>query len=352
MSSKRRGPSKRHIKRLKIFALIEEGYNDTDIAARASVDRATVWRWRKKKKEADKAEKIEDEELVLSQPRAGRPITATTSPIRRKIIKMTEGKTRRSTRKVAKTLKSQGTTISRTSVRRVLRSDGLHPYRRQKQPRLTQRHKMKRRTFARNHKDHDWEHTLMTDEKDFELFPTGNPQNDRVWARSAADVPARPLVKHSASVSVWGGISANGTTNLHFYKGTINTNKYLEILKKMKPEAEALFGDHHWTFQHDGASAHKSKKTNAWLENNVPAHITSGPTGEWPANSPDLNTTENVWAILEDKLDENPPKTIPQLKRRLKKAWNELDHTVLANLAKSMDRRLRDVLAKKGGYVG
>ena len=49
-----------------------------------------------------------------------------------------------------------------------------------------------------------------------------------------------------------------------------------------------MFGHEDWCFQYDGASAHKPKSTNKWLEEHVPEHITSGPNGDWPANSPDL----------------------------------------------------------------
>ena len=107
-----------------------------------------------------------------------------------------------------------------------------------------------------------------------------------------------------------------------------------------------------WTYQHDGASAHKAKSVNKWLEENVPAHNTSGPTGEWPANSCDITWIENVWGIMEAPLDENPPQTIRQLKLRLKKVWDEFDPGLLTKMAKGMKQRLKDVIAKKGGCIG
>jgi hypothetical protein len=291
-----------------------------------------------------------DGELILSQPRSGRPPIP--SSVRRKVIKHTQGKRRRSTRKTAERMRAKGYKISRKSVRRILRSAGLKPYRRRKQPRLTAKHKKKRVAFAKKYLDHDWMETLITDEKDFLLYPRPNPQNERIWAEDASKVPPVELMKHSPGLKVWGGVSACGKTELQFYKGTINTQGYLDILEEMLPQAEEIFGDEDWCFQHDGASAHKAKRTNDWLQEQVPQFIASGPSGEWPANSPDLSFIENCWAIMEADIGKNPPKSLIGLKRKIKQAWNNLKPEVLTKMAQGMRGRLQDVIDKKGECIG
>ena len=107
------------------------------------------------------------------------------------------------------------------------------------------------------------------------LFSATNPKNDIVWAESYDEVPPSELVKHAAGVKVCAGVSATGRTELHFYKGTMGAKMYKKILQKALPEMKDAMEDD-WCFQHDGASAHKAKMINKWLEENVPEHITSG----------------------------------------------------------------------------
>jgi hypothetical protein len=94
---------------------------------------------------------------------------------------------------------------------------------------------------------------------------------------------------------------AEETTNLVFIDKTLNAAKYIGILKKhCVPEMKQLFEDDTWTFMQDHASSHDAKATQLWLTQNVPAFYGKE---EWSAKSPDLNPIENLWSILEDKID-------------------------------------------------
>ena len=70
-------------------------------------------------------------------------------------------------------------------------------------------------------------------------------------------------------------------------------------------------------------------------------------------NSPDLNTIENLWSILEEtmKSEKDQPKNIADLEKLLQGAWKKIKLDTLENLVKSRRDRVRDIVKKKGYYV-
>jgi len=95
-------------------------------------------------------------------------------------------------------------------------------------------------------------------------------------------------------------------------------------------------------FQQDGARAHTSKATIAWLDANIKHYI---PLEDWPPNSPDLSPIENVWSIMATAVYADPePQSLKALKHRLRKAWKSISLSTLQNLIGSMPNRLKAVI--------
>ena len=69
---------------------------------------------------------------------------------------------------------------------------------------------------------------------------------------------------------------------------------------------------------------------------------------EWPAQSPDLNPIENLWAELNRITAEHKPKNEDELFKDLKRGWESLSLKYLHSLIESMPRRCKAVLKVKG----
>ena len=69
----------------------------------------------------------------------------------------------------------------------------------------------------------------------------------------------------------------------------------------------------------------------------------------WPGNSPDLNSIENVWSKMKYDLREMDCSTKKKLIENIKKVWNNLPREYWVTLADSMPRRIQAVIDNQGG---
>ena len=71
---------------------------------------------------------------------------------------------------------------------------------------------------------------------------------------------------------------------------------------------------------------------------------------DWPPQSPDLNSIENVWKLRERSKTRNL-KTTEQLWNSLQEEWNEITRKDINKLNFSCSRRCQSVIEAKGLYT-
>ncbi len=69
---------------------------------------------------------------------------------------------------------------------------------------------------------------------------------------------------------------------------------------------------------------------------------------KWPANSPDLSPIENLWTIVQGRVEAAGCKTFAEFKQTLHKEWHNVSSQLCGKLISSMHERLVKCIELEG----
>lgn len=191
-----------------------------------------------------------------------------------------------------------------------------------------------------------WRKYIFSDEKKFCL--DGPVVGRLVWGDVRKPRPIQPRRQGGGgSVTVWAAFGYHGKTPLMISDDSIKAASYRATLQEyLLPVADEI-ADSPIIFQQDNAPPHTATTTKEWLNHNISWEK------EWPAQSPDLNPMENMWAILSRKVyaDMKVYKSKSALIASIQKAWAEIGEEILHSLIDSMPNRMEAMVKSKGLHI-
>lgn len=330
-----------------IFYLRKNGNSYNQIAETVGCGKTTVY---------DTLKRHAETGSIDSKPRPGRPrlIDVTNRNRLKRLVTNEKAQNRRLCATGIKELwkKKTSQNVSEITIRRTLHSLGLRSCVARRKPLISPANKEARLAWCLEHESwtkNDWARVLWSDESTFTQFQQS--RTSRVWREpedewSLSCVSA--TVKHSPSRMFWGCFSRKGMGPIVPLHGSATGATHVEILRKYAlPTMKRMFPRNNGWFQEDNARPHKTKVASSFCaEKNL--HILS-----WPAQSPDLNPIENLWAEVKKKIrnKKKKPTNLAELERDVKNAWKKIPKHMIENLVDSMPARIQAVIAAEGGPI-
>lgn len=212
---------------------------------------------------------------------------------------------------------------------------------------------------------------MFTDRKRFSFRFPGSKVGPVTWVTTGSKRQA-VKVSHPMSINIYAGITLYGVTRCHVVAGSskhmskhttkkgaqaknITASEYAAVLKStFLPDGDRIFsreGTTSWVLQQDNDPSHRGASSIIEERNRRRAGRCDLLDG-WPANSPDLNLIENLWSLVQARVDARGCKTFAQFSDAVLEEMRGIKQEELAALFKSMHRRLQKVINLNGDKTG
>lgn len=332
----------------------KNGVTKVKLARDYTVSRAVVKRWA-----AEALKAVPDWEDAYRSGRPGKLTAAERSKAKR------QARSRQRVNKITSNINQQRSDpVSTATVRRVIVSgeSGLRWLPLSRGRRLSDKNRSDRFEFCQEHESAQTGAWLYGDSKYFYLYPDGSGSLQWAWQepdqKEQLSSCSNPIVLH-----VYAVVGKSFKSELEFVAPSpppgskakkANQNFtgqcFVEAAKVLHKQIRAAGKDN---ARHpvvlDRAKQHTSGSTKEALSD-MGFHYKQ----DFPAQSWDINIIENVWGVLETKLQQMRgrfPTTPDGWRRRLRDAWAQVEQSTIDKLVSSVKGRIREIVQLEGAWL-
>ena len=209
---------------------------------------------------------------------------------------------------------------------------------------LSPSHLVERVAFAQAHQHRNQHLYMFADECQFDTEGRKHP----CWIPEGDNRPVIHFPNPPIRVQIFAAISWHaGKSQLVFLpRGTRNTAKdYLKLLKTCFSSDPFFKNPKHTHFYHDNSPIHSGEDTADFIDGKGLSLPKS------PANSPELNPIENVWALMKKRMPVERPTTIDEMKRAIQRSYDSISKKEIKKMIDHLAEVKRKLLAENGGHV-
>lgn len=255
--------------------------------------------------------------------------------------------------------------ISKTSVWRILKKEGLHPFHYQRVQHLHEnvdnrpRCVMSTWILRKIRADPNFPKRIFwMDEATFTRDGITNCRNLHQWSHENPRLKRASTFQVKFSINVWAALIDDILIGPVILPRTLNAERFLELLQNLPmlmedvPLATRRRGRMY--LQMDGCPAHYGREVRRFLNENYPNRWIGrgGPVG-WPARSPDLTPLDYfLWGVMKQRVYSTPINTEAQLHDRIIQCANDIknDPGMIRRATNQINIRAVMCLQNRGGH--
>jgi transposase len=207
---------------------------------------------------------------------------------------------------------------------------------------IVSENKIKRVEYCQAYQTFNFKNVLFTDESSFQL----NANTLKVFVKKGQPRPRAKRYNPNYKIMVWGGVSHYGKTVLRIVEETLDGKKYRKLLRGKKAEVRRFMGRRRWWFQQDRAPCHRQKLTQEFIKRNITKDIIPH-----PAQSPDLNPIELVWARMKVIVERKRPSSKSELREAVLQAWQDIDLMFIRSCIAGLKNRMKKIIDSGGEII-
>jgi len=252
--------------------------------------------------------------------------------------------------------------VSKSSVWRILKKEGLHPYHFQKVQHLHSADFTSRAVFCswimRKIRSNPENATkiMWTDEAIFTRAGITNFRNLHKWAGENPHLIRPSRFQQQFSVNVWAAIIDDQLIGPFEIPQVMNSLNFLNLMQNnlvdFLEDVPIATRQNMW-FQLDGCPAHFGLNVRQYLDSNFPQWIGRGGPVAWPPRSPDLTPLDFfLWGAMKAKVYASIVNSREELLQRIQAVANEIRTTpgVLKRSTQSVGHRAMACIQNHGGH--
>ena len=193
----------------------------------------------------------------------------------------------------------------------------------------------------------DWRKVIFSDQSTF--YGLKRKNQCKIWRLEKEKLLPECIQQTNTSdggqVGIWGGISGFSAMAAKIYMENMDRKLYCDVLQhQLKHSMAQIPKNTKIFFQQDLAPWHTSNIMKEKIAKLKLALL------DWAPKSPDLNSIEMLWSILDKKLASKPIYSKAALMDRLQEEWDHVDQDLCIKLVESMPECIRKCLKAKDRY--